>query len=173
MENQKATESAGSSSEEIPERANSKTEKTHQKITLPIFEKRGKQEAKLWWRRFTQCIKMTQNIDLNTMTTDREILENYRDDLEHRIKDLFIWALGESAVTEMTRTVRDNDPNRMDINQLYSIFRLHFRPERNKIHSRADFFGITREKHQSAEDVWTRILQVKKNCEFENVIAEV
>ena len=47
------------------------------------------------------------------MTTDREILENYRNDLEHRIKDLFIWALGEPVITEMTRTVRDNDPNRL------------------------------------------------------------
>ena len=95
MEIQKATESTGSSNGETHERANSKTEKTHQKITLPTFEKRGIQEAKLWWRRFTQYIKMTQNIDLNIMTTDREILENYRNDLEHRIKDLFIWALGE------------------------------------------------------------------------------
>ena len=59
------------------------------------------------------------------MTTDREILQNYRDDLEHRIKDLFIWALGESA--------------------------------------------ITRETHETAEDVWTRILLVEKNGEFENV----
>ena len=103
------------------------------------------------------------------MTTDREILSNYRDDLEHRIKDFLIWALGKSAITEMTRTVRDNDPNRMDINQLYSLFRLHFIPEQNKFHSRADFFGITREKHETAEDVWTRILQREKNCEFENV----
>ena len=46
----------------------------------------------------------------------------------------------------MTRTVRDDDPNRMDINQLYLLFRLHFTPERNKFHSREDFFGITREK---------------------------
>ena len=105
MNNQKATESTGSSSGEISERLNSKTEKTHQKITLPTFEKRGIQEAKLWWRRFEQYIKKTQNIDLNEMTIDREILQNYRDDLENRIKDLFIWALGESAITEMTRTV--------------------------------------------------------------------
>ena len=109
MESQKSSESTRSSSGEVPERANAKTEKTHQKITLPAFEKRGIQEAKLWWRRFTQYIKMTQNIDLNEMTTDREILPNYRDDLEHRIKDLLIWALGESAITEMTRTVRNND----------------------------------------------------------------
>ena len=168
LDNQKATESTGSSSGEISERINSKTDKTHQKITLPPFGKRGRQEAKLWWRRFTQYIK-TQNIDLNIMTTDREILQNYRDDLEHQIKDMFISALGESAITEMTRTVRDNDPNRIGINQLYSLFRLHFIPERNKFHSRADFFGITREKHETAEDIWTRILKVEKNCEFENV----
>ena len=169
MDNQKATESTGSSSGEISERTNSKTEKTHQKITLPTFEQRGIQEAKLWWRQFTQYIKMTQNIDRNIMTTDRQILQNYRDDLEHRIKDLIIWALGKSAKTEMTRTVRDNDPNRMDINQIFSLFRLHFIPERYKFHKRADFFGITREKHETAENVWTRILKVKKICEFENV----
>ena len=72
--------------------------KTHQKITLSIFEKRTIQEAKLWWRRFIQNVKMTQDIDLNTMTTDKEILADYRD-----------------------------------------------------------------------EDVWTRILQTEKNCEFDHV----
>ena len=111
---------------------------------------------------------MTQNSDLNVMTTDREILQNYRDDLEHRINNLFIWALGESAITEMTRIVRDNDPIGMDNNQLYSLLRLHFIPKRIKFHGKADFFGIPREKHETA-DVWTRSLQVEKNCEFENV----
>ena len=67
---------------------------------------------------------MTQDIDLNTMTTDKEILAEYRDELEIKIKDIFIWALGEAAVTEMTKTVRDNDPNRMNINQLYALFRI-------------------------------------------------
>ena len=81
--------------------------------------------------------------------------------------------LCESAIMETTRTVRDNNPNGMDINQLYSLFRLHFIPERNKFHSRADFFGITREKHETAEDVWTRILQVEKNCEVENVTSRI
>ena len=142
---------------------------THQKITLPILEKKTIQEAKLWWRRFIQYVKMTQKIDLNRMTTDKEIIEEYREELEIKIKDIFIWALGEEAVTEITKTVRDNDPNKMNINQLYSLFRLHFIPERNKFHSRAEFFGIIREPNESAEDVWTRILQTETNCEFDNV----
>ena len=52
---------------------------------------------------------------------------------------------------------------------MYSLSRLHFLSERNKFHSRADFFGITREIHETAEDVWTRILKLEKNCEIENV----
>ena len=57
---------------------------------------------------------MTQNNDLNVMTNDRENPQEHRDDLEHRMKDLFIWALGESVITEMTRTARDKDPNKME-----------------------------------------------------------
>ena len=77
--------------------------------------------------------------------------------------------MGEAAVTEMTKTVRDNGPNKMNINQLYALFRLHFKPERKIFHSRADFFGITREPNETAEDVWTRILQTEKNCEVDQV----
>ena len=110
---------------------------------------------------------MTQDIDLNNMTTEKEILPEFRDELEVKIKEIFIWALDEAAVTEMTKTVRDNDPTKMKINQLYALFRLHFIPERNKFHRRADFFGITREPNETAEYTWTRILQTEKNCEFD------
>ena len=103
------------------------------------------------------------------MTTDKDIIEEYQEELEIKIKDIFIWALGEGAVFEMTKTVRDNDPNKMNINQLYSLFRLHFIPEKNTFHSRADFFGMIREPNETAEYVWTRILQTEKNCEFDNV----
>ena len=71
IENQKSSESTGSSSGEISERGNTKIEKSHQKITLTTIEKRGIQEVKLGWRRFTQYIKTTPNIDLNEMTTER------------------------------------------------------------------------------------------------------
>ena len=36
-----------------------------------------------------------------------------------KTKDTFNLALGENAVTGLTKTVRDNDPNRMNINKLY------------------------------------------------------
>ena len=103
--------------------------KPHQTITLPNFEKKTIQEAKLWWRGFIQYVEMTQDIDLNNVTTDKEMLPAFRDELEVKTKDIFIWALGEAAITGMTKTVRDNDPNKMNINQLYALFRLHFIPK--------------------------------------------
>ena len=86
--NSAESNSRNSSSEESGDKKERTT--AHQKITLPIFEKKTIQQAKVWWRRFTQYVKMTQKIDLNTMTTDKEILEEYREELEIKIKDIFI-----------------------------------------------------------------------------------
>ena len=62
------------------------------------------------------------------------------------------------------------DPKIKDINHLYSLFRLYFTPERNKVHSRADLVWRTRKK--TTEYVSTRFLLVEKNCEFENMTPE-
>ena len=49
------------------------------------------------------------------MTTDRETLRENMHYVEHRINDFFISALGESPELEITKTVRNNDLNRMNL----------------------------------------------------------
>ena len=105
------------------------------------------------------------------MTNSKEILPQYREQLEMDIKDTFLWAIGQSALTEMTKTVREREPNILPLHKLYTLFRLHFTPERNVQHSRADFFDLKREINETAADVWKRILDVEKNCEFETITA--
>ena len=95
---------------------------------------------------------MTKEIDLSTMTNNKEILTQYRDQLETEIKDIFIWAIGQNA--EMTKTIREREPSSLPLYKLYTLFRLHFTPERNVQHSRADFFDLKREDGESAADVW-------------------
>ena len=57
---------------------------------------------------------MKHKIDLNMMTMDKETIEEYRE-LEKNLKGFFIWALGEKAVTEMTKTVRERpEQNELD-----------------------------------------------------------
>ena len=41
------------------------------------------------------------------MTNSKEILPQYRDQLEAAIKDIFLWAIGQNAITEMTKTFRE------------------------------------------------------------------
>ena len=71
----------------------------------------------------------------------------------------------------MTKTVREREPSSLPLYKLYTLFRLHFTSERNVHHSRADFFDLKREDGETAADVWKRILEVEKNCEFETVTA--
>ena len=105
------------------------------------------------------------------MTNNKEILPQYREQLETEIKDIFLWAIGQNAITEMTKTVREREPSSLPLYNLYTLFRLHFTPERNFQHGRADFFDLKREDGESAADVWKRILEVEKNCEFETITA--
>ena len=114
---------------------------------------------------------MTRDIDLSTMTNSKEILPQFRERLEEEIKDVFIWAIGQSAITEMTKTVREKEPNSLPLYRLHTLFRLHFIPERNKHHSRADVVNLKREPGESAAETWKRIQEIEKNWEFEELTA--
>ena len=142
-----------------------------QKLTIPTLEKQDDTNANMWWRKFVQYKKMTKDLDLSKMTNNKVILPKYREQLETETKDILLWAIGQNAITEMTKTVREREPSSLLLYKLYTLFRLHFTPERNVQHSRADFFDLKREDGESAADVWKRILEVEKNCEFETITA--
>ena len=142
-----------------------------QKLSKPSLEKYDSTSANLWWRKFVQYVKMTKEIDISTMVNSKEILPQYREQLETEIKDIFFWAIGQNALTEMTKTVREREPSSLPLHKLYTLFRLHYTPERNVQHSRSDFFELRRENGETAADVWKRILEIEKNCEFENITA--
>ena len=70
----------------------------------------------MWWRKVVQYIKMTNEIDLSTMKNSKEILPQYRDQLEAEIKD--IWAIGQNAITEMIKTVREIESSSRPLHKL-------------------------------------------------------
>ena len=89
-----------------------------QELSIPILEKYDATSVKLWWRKFVHYVKMTKEIDISEMVTSREIIEEYRDQLEEDIKDIFIWAVGQTAFTEMTKTVREKEPKNLPLHRL-------------------------------------------------------
>ena len=134
-----------------------------QKLTIPTIEKQDQANASMWWRKFVQYIKMTKEIDLSIMTNGKEILPQYRDQLETHIKDIFVWAIGQNAITEMTKTVREREPSSLPLYKLYTLFRLHFTPERNVHHSRADFFDFEKGRRRNC----SRCMETDTGCRKE------
>ena len=143
------------------------------KLTIATLEKQDYTNANMWWRTFVQYIKMKKILDLSLLTNSNEILPQYRDQLEAEMKDIFLWAIGQNLVTEITKTVRERKraPSSLPLHKLYTLFRLHFTPERNLHYRRADFFEVKREEGESATDVWKRILVIEGNCEIETIPA--
>ena len=112
---------------------------------------------------------MTSELDLSKLTNSKEVLRQYSDQLKEEIKEVFIWAVGQSALTEMTKTVREREPNISPLHCLYAIFTLHFIPERNKHHSRADFFNLKSEPGKSAAGTWKQIQEIENFCEIDEI----
>ena len=96
------------------------------------------------------------------MTNSKEVVPQYGDQLEREIKDTFLWAIRQSTLTEMTKTVREREPSALPLYKLYTLFRLLFTSERNVQHSRSDFFDLKRETNETALDVWKGIVEVEK-----------
>ena len=142
-----------------------------QTLFIPSLENHDSSSANVWWRKFVQCIKMTKDINLSTITNSKEILPQFRDQLELEIKDTFLWAIGQGALTEMSKTLREREPSALPLNKLYTLFRLHFTPEMKVQHSRVDFIDLKRETNKTAADVWKTKLDVEKNSEVETIKA--
>ena len=99
------------------------TERTcTQKLTIPTLEKQDYTNAKMLWRKFVQYMKLTKDSDLSTMTNNKEILPQYCDQLETELKDLFPYAIGPNADTEMTKTVKERQPSSLSLHKLYALF---------------------------------------------------
>ena len=80
-----------------------------QKLTIPTLEKQDYSNANMWWRKFVQYIRMTKDLDLSTMTNNKEILPQNRYQLDTVMKDIFLWAIGQSAITEMTKRKKERE----------------------------------------------------------------
>ena len=78
-----------------------------QKHTIPTLKKQDYTNAKMWWWKFVQYIKMTKDLDLSTMTNTKEILLQYCDQLETEIQHIFLWAIEQNAITELIKAVRE------------------------------------------------------------------
>ena len=71
-------------------------------------------------------------------------------------------------MSEMTKTIREKEPTSSPLHRLYALFRLHFIPEQNKHHSRADFSNIKRENGESTghRHIFQNVQQKRRSVTF-------
>ena len=172
MEDEEGKITGQSNSQSLPNKTTTTTRSVErtatQKLPIPILEKNDHTSAKLWWRKFVQYIKMTREIDVSKMLNSNEILPQFREQLEEEIKDVFIWAIGQSAITEMTKTVREKEPNSLPLHRLYTLHSpFHSREKQTPQQSRL-FQSKTRTRRISCGNVETHTrnreeLRIRRN----------
>ena len=83
-------------------------------------------------------------------------------------KHVFILAIGQSAITEMTNSVWKKELSSLPLDFTHFSDYTSFLNRRN---STVTTFNLERKPGESATDTWKRILEIVKNCEFETLTA--
>ena len=72
----------------------------------------------------------------------------------------------------MTRAEYKTEPDKIAIKELIRLFNEYFLPKRNTYHNRGEFFWTKQIESETPEDFWRRLIEIEKECNFENITAE-
>ena len=91
---------------------------------------------------------------------------------ENQIEDDFVWGIGPEALYQMTRAEYKTEPDKIAIKELIRLFNEYFLPKRNTFHNWGEFFWTEQAESETPEDFWRRLIEIEKECNFENITAE-
>ena len=145
-------------------------------IEVPNFEATtdGKKifTPKQWLARFRQYTKRKYKMDIAELIRGEEKTQNEWATKENQIQDDFVWGIGPQALYQMTRAEYKTDPDKIAIKDLIRLFNEYFLPKRNTYHNRGEFFWTKQTENETPEDFWRRLIEIEKECNFENITPE-
>ena len=145
-------------------------------IEVPNFEAttHGKKifTPKQWLERFRQYIKRKYKMDIAEIIWGEEKPQNDWATKENQIQDDFVRCIGPEALYQMTRAAYKTEPDKIAIKDLIRLFNEYFLPKRNTYHNCKEFFWIKQTEAETPEDFWRRLIEIEKECNFENITAE-
>ena len=59
-----------------------------------------------------------------------------------------------------------------NLQDLLTLFKKTYLPVRNVFHSRAQFFNMKQDDHETLDEYWKRLVDIERKCEFNNITAE-
>ena len=90
-----------------------------------------------------------------------------------KIRKDFLWALGPTALHEMTTTEFGEKPEEMELTRLINTFKTHYTPIRNIHHSRGDFFfGQSKRRAKLRNNTGKNYVRLKKNANLKTLHRE-
>ena len=91
---------------------------------------------------------------------------------ENLIQEDFIWGVAPEALYQITRPEYKTKPDSIKIKDLTRLFTEYYSPKRNTFHNRRDFFLPKQTEEESPEEIWRRLIEIEKECNFNKISAE-
>ena len=90
----------------------------------------------------------------------------------YHVKGDVIWALGLKAKHEILRGQWGREIKDINLPELLTLFKKTFLPVRIVFHSRAQFFNMKQDEHETMYEYWKRLVDIERKCEFNKITAE-
>ena len=116
-----------------------------------------------------------RNKNTNWILRNKSGEKKWRKTIGHKkkqIRDDFVWGIDPENLYQMTRAQYKTDPEKIAIKDLIRLFNEYFLPKRNTYHNRGEFFWTKQTETETPEDFWRRLIEIEKECNFENTTAE-
>ena len=91
---------------------------------------------------------------------------------ESQIQDDFLWGIVLEALYQMTRAESKSESDKIAIMEIIRLFNEYFLPKRNTYQNRGEIFWTKQTEAESPEDFWRRLIEIKKEGNFENITAK-
>ena len=126
-----------------------------------------------WLERFQQFTKREHKIDITQLIKGEDITEaGWTAEKETNIQEDFIWGVGPEALYQITRAEYKTEPDSIKIKDLIRLYTEHHLPKRNTYHNRGDFFWAKQSENETPEELWRRLIEIEKVCNFGSISAE-
>ena len=125
-----------------------------------------------WLERFRQFCKREHKIDITPLLKGENFTDADWNGKEQAVQEDFIWGVGPEALYQITRAEYKTEPDSIKVKDLIRLFTEFYMPKRNTYHNRGDFFWAKQTEDETPEDFWRRLIEIKKECNFNAISAE-
>ena len=137
------------------------------KYKVPILSDREtdltKINPKMWWEQISEYIHLTYNRNLEEITD--ESVRTMDPHTVYHIKGDVIWSLGPKAKHEIMRGQWGRELKDVNSPELLILFKKTFLPVRKVFDSRAQFFNMKQEDHETMDEYWKRLVDTERKCD--------